>query len=113
VRVILSVLMLIGGPLYLAGNAGSLDPLQVIVILAFMLAAAGGLWMQYERTFGRRRSAMPAAPAVPVRSEPGPTGGIQATEPRTGTFCPQCGTPRVGSFRYCGSCRLDFDTLEP
>ena len=25
--------------------------------------------------------------------------------------CPTCGTPRIGSFRYCRSCGLDYDTL--
>ena len=24
-------------------------------------------------------------------------------------FCPQCGTARVGAFRYCRECRFDFD----
>jgi hypothetical protein len=24
-------------------------------------------------------------------------------------FCPKCGTPRVGAFRYCQGCRYDFD----
>lgn len=28
------------------------------------------------------------------------------------TFCPKCGTPRVGNFRYCRSCQLDFDALD-
>lgn len=23
--------------------------------------------------------------------------------------CPDCGTPRVGSYRYCAACRLDFE----
>lgn len=27
-----------------------------------------------------------------------------------GTFCPQCGHKRLGNFRYCTSCRFDFDT---
>jgi hypothetical protein len=27
-------------------------------------------------------------------------------------FCPRCGTPRVGNFRYCRSCQLDFDGLD-
>jgi hypothetical protein len=26
-------------------------------------------------------------------------------------FCPRCGTPRVGSFRFCRSCGLDFDAV--
>ena len=26
-------------------------------------------------------------------------------------FCPSCGTKRLGSFRFCRGCRLDFDTL--
>lgn len=26
-------------------------------------------------------------------------------------FCPQCGTARLGVFRFCQSCRLDFDSL--
>ena len=26
-------------------------------------------------------------------------------------FCPRCGTSRIGAFRYCRSCRFDFDTL--
>lgn len=26
-------------------------------------------------------------------------------------FCPQCGAPRVGAFRYCPSCQLDFDSM--
>lgn len=25
------------------------------------------------------------------------------------TFCPRCGTPRAGSFRYCRSCGLDYE----
>lgn len=25
-------------------------------------------------------------------------------------FCPQCATPRTGSFRYCRSCKFDYDT---
>jgi len=28
-------------------------------------------------------------------------------------YCPRCGTPRVGSFRYCRSCQFDFDSAEP
>ena len=27
------------------------------------------------------------------------------------TVCPQCGTPRVGQFRFCRSCGLDYDHL--
>lgn len=27
------------------------------------------------------------------------------------TFCPTCGTRRVGAFRYCRSCQFDFDSL--
>ena len=27
----------------------------------------------------------------------------------TTAFCPNCGTPRVGAFRFCRSCQLDFD----
>ena len=26
-------------------------------------------------------------------------------------FCPQCGRARLGAFRYCQGCRLDFDAL--
>ena len=26
-------------------------------------------------------------------------------------FCPRCGTPRTGSFRFCRNCGLDLDTL--
>jgi hypothetical protein len=26
-------------------------------------------------------------------------------------FCPRCGTPRTGSFRFCRSCGLDLDAL--
>jgi len=26
-------------------------------------------------------------------------------------FCPRCGTPRAGSFRFCRSCGLDFDDV--
>jgi hypothetical protein len=29
----------------------------------------------------------------------------------TTAFCPNCGTPRVGAFRFCRSCQLDFDAL--
>ena len=25
-------------------------------------------------------------------------------------FCPQCGTPRLGNFRFCRSCRFDYDS---
>jgi len=28
------------------------------------------------------------------------------------TFCPTCGTRRVGAFRYCRSCQFDFDSLD-
>jgi hypothetical protein len=28
-------------------------------------------------------------------------------------FCPQCGTKRVGYFRYCGNCRFDFESIAP
>lgn len=27
------------------------------------------------------------------------------------SFCPNCGTPRVGAFRFCRSCQFDFDEL--
>jgi hypothetical protein len=27
------------------------------------------------------------------------------------TFCPKCGTRRVGAFRFCRSCGFDFDTV--
>ena len=27
------------------------------------------------------------------------------------TFCPNCGTPRVGSLRFCRSCQFDFDAI--
>jgi len=27
-------------------------------------------------------------------------------------FCPNCGEPRVGMFRYCRKCGLDYDTIE-
>lgn len=27
------------------------------------------------------------------------------------TFCPNCGTLRLGSFRFCRSCQFDFDTV--
>jgi micrococcal nuclease len=27
-------------------------------------------------------------------------------------FCPQCGTARLGAFRFCQGCRLDFDTID-
>jgi len=26
-------------------------------------------------------------------------------------FCPRCGTARIGAFRFCRGCRLDYDTL--
>jgi hypothetical protein len=26
-------------------------------------------------------------------------------------YCPTCGTKRLGAFRFCRSCRLDFDQL--
>lgn len=26
-------------------------------------------------------------------------------------FCPSCGAPRIGSLRYCGSCRFDFESM--
>ena len=28
-------------------------------------------------------------------------------------FCPRCGIPRLGSFRYCRSCQFDFDAMAP
>lgn len=27
-------------------------------------------------------------------------------------FCPQCGTVRIGAFRFCRGCQFDYDTLE-
>ena len=30
-----------------------------------------------------------------------------------GEFCPQCGAARVGAFRFCRSCRFDFDAVDP
>lgn len=27
-------------------------------------------------------------------------------------YCPRCGTSRIGAFRFCRRCRLDFDALE-
>jgi hypothetical protein len=27
------------------------------------------------------------------------------------SFCPRCGTPRLGAFRFCRTCELDFDAL--
>ena len=27
------------------------------------------------------------------------------------SFCPRCGTPRLGAFRFCRQCELDFDAL--
>ena len=29
------------------------------------------------------------------------------------SFCPSCGTPRTGNFRFCRKCGLDFDALAP
>jgi hypothetical protein len=28
------------------------------------------------------------------------------------SLCPKCGTPRVGAFRFCRSCTLDFDDID-
>ena len=28
------------------------------------------------------------------------------------SFCPRCGTPRVGGFRFCRSCPFDFDDID-
>jgi micrococcal nuclease len=28
-------------------------------------------------------------------------------------FCPRCGTARIGAFRFCRGCRLDYDSLGP
>jgi hypothetical protein len=28
------------------------------------------------------------------------------------TYCPNCGTPRVGSFRFCRKCQFDFDSIQ-
>lgn len=42
-----------------------------------------------------------------VRAAPAcPGGGALAQE-----YCPRCGTPRVGSFRFCRSCQLDFNSI--
>ena len=27
------------------------------------------------------------------------------------SFCPRCGSPRLGAFRFCRQCQLDFDAL--
>jgi hypothetical protein len=27
------------------------------------------------------------------------------------SFCPRCGTPRLGAFRFCRQCELDYDAL--
>lgn len=39
----------------------------------------------------------------------GPTTGA----PGQATFCPQCGTQRAGSFRYCAKCGHDFEPPTP
>jgi hypothetical protein len=26
-------------------------------------------------------------------------------------FCPQCGSARIGAFRFCRQCRFDFDAV--
>lgn len=44
---------------------------------------------------------------APARTGPA-RGGDLMTETR---FCPGCGTPRLGAFRWCRSCQLDFDTM--
>jgi len=28
------------------------------------------------------------------------------------SFCPKCGTPRVGAFQFCRSCKFDFDEID-
>ena len=28
------------------------------------------------------------------------------------SFCPKCGTPRVGAFQFCRSCKFDFDDID-
>jgi hypothetical protein len=43
-------------------------------------------------------------------SPPGATTWGAPTPPPAATFCPRCGTARAGSFRYCRSCGLDFDS---
>jgi hypothetical protein len=30
---------------------------------------------------------------------------------RHDAFCPNCGVPRMGAFRFCLACRFDFDTV--
>ena len=47
-------------------------------------------------------------PSLPVETTAAPPP-VAAPVARSG-FCPQCGTPRVGAFRYCQSCRFDFDS---
>src|SRR5215207_458001 len=36
---------------------------------------------------------------------------IQRCPPGFPMFCPNCGVERTGAFRFCMSCKFDYDTL--
>ena len=61
--------------------------------------------MRPRRTTSSRRST--ATSATVSRSGPKIAGaGLTST-----SFCPKCGTPRVGGFRFCRLCQFDFDEI--
>lgn len=53
-----------------------------------------------------------AWPALLVPPSGSPAAGTGGAIPGglTPSFCPSCGTPRLGSLRYCASCQFDFET---
>src|SRR5687767_6124954 len=52
----------------------------------------------------RSRRRMPILDLRRARGATSPGGSVSE-------FCPQCGAARVGAFRFCRTCRLDFDAL--
>lgn len=62
--------------------------------------------------------AKPEGPSSAARATPAagpmPAGAAPAAGPMpSAAFCPQCGAKRLGSYRFCTTCKFDYDTGAP